>query len=598
MSLQKTDAHRCRQEEEDIVGYVALYRRWRPQDFEALVGQEHIRTALTNALTLGKIAHAYLFTGPRGTGKTSTARILAKALNCEQGPTAHPCNTCENCRQITSGSSMDVVEIDAASNRGIDEIRQLREKVAFAPVNGRYKVYIIDEIHMLTTDAFNALLKTLEEPPAHVVFILATTEPHKIPATIHSRCQRFDFHRVTTEAIAQHLRLVATGSEITVEDEALTLMAIQADGGLRDALSLLDQCAVMATHVTAESVRLVLGIVGREGLRELVGCIGRRDLSGTLQKMNELTAQGKDVRQILVEVADYLRAVLLYLSVPNYSEIFLTDTASAIQSMAPLFSSERIMAAEQRVHEALDELRWTVRGKLTAELCLFDLCKIQGDTLAALTARVEQLEQQLAGKELTVAASPPAVHSAPVTGGQSVVTPVLQVVPPVKTQAPVKAKIKTSAPVVSPSEVVAVAPAEPLLVAGDLEAGIELWQQTLKRLKANKKAALCACAAGGVVVDLANQMLTVGFKNQFNCDRINSDDYRTMVESVLAELSGQTLRLRSVVTTASVKAKPSKTAPTKVTATQAQPLASSSPAELDPSVQKALSIFGGAVEKL
>ncbi|MFA7068409.1 MAG: DNA polymerase III subunit gamma/tau, partial [Acidaminococcaceae bacterium] len=188
------------------MSYVALYRTWRPQDFESLVGQEHIKTALTNALESGKIAHAYLFTGPRGTGKTSTARILAKALNCEQGPTAHPCNICANCQQITQGSSMDVIEIDAASNRGIDEIRQLRERVAFAPVNGRYKVYIIDEVHMITTDAFNALLKTLEEPPAHVVFILATTEPHKIPATIHSRCQRYDFHRVTIDDIVGQLQ--------------------------------------------------------------------------------------------------------------------------------------------------------------------------------------------------------------------------------------------------------------------------------------------------------------------------------------------------------------------------------------------------------
>ena len=215
--------------------YIALYRRWRPQDFDSLVGQDHIRTALTNALDTGKIAHAYLFTGPRGTGKTSTARILAKALNCEKGPNAHPCNQCENCLRATEGSSMDVFEIDAASNRGIDEIRQLREKVAFAPVNGRYKIYIIDEVHMMTNDAFNALLKTLEEPPAHVVFILATTEPHKIPATIHSRCQRFDFHRVTVDEITEHLRKVAEASGIDADDPALRLIAIQAEGGMRDA---------------------------------------------------------------------------------------------------------------------------------------------------------------------------------------------------------------------------------------------------------------------------------------------------------------------------------------------------------------------------
>ena len=219
------------------MAYVALYRKWRPQGFDALVGQEAVRTALTNALETGRIAHAYLFAGPRGTGKTSTAKILAKAVNCEHGPTPNPCNECQNCVRINDGTSMDVFEIDAASNRGIDEIRDLREKVAFAPVSGRYKVYIIDEVHMLTTEAFNALLKTLEEPPPHVIFILATTEPHKIPATIHSRCQRFDFRRVTDADIVKRLREVADGSGIAADDDALQLIAVQADGGMRDALS-------------------------------------------------------------------------------------------------------------------------------------------------------------------------------------------------------------------------------------------------------------------------------------------------------------------------------------------------------------------------
>lgn len=378
------------------MAYVALYRRWRPQDFDALVGQQPVKTALSNALSSGRIAHAYLFSGPRGTGKTSTARILAKALNCEKGPTPHPCGHCLNCERIAAGTSMDVFEIDAASNRGIEEIKSLREQLAFAPVNGRYKIYIIDEVHMLTTEAFNALLKTLEEPPAHVIFILATTDPHRIPATIHSRCQRFDFRRVTVDEIAEHLALVAAQSNIQADEDALRLIAIQAEGGMRDALSLLDQCGVMAQQVTVQTVREVLGIVGRETLRELVQSIGRQDVAQVLEKLNFLLEQGKDVRQILTELAEYLRALLLYQAAPAYQEIYLTDTAENLAAGAEFFGRDRIMAAQQRLHEAIGELRWTMRPRITAELCLFDLCRQRGSTLAALAARVEMLERQLA----------------------------------------------------------------------------------------------------------------------------------------------------------------------------------------------------------
>lgn len=305
---------------------------------------------------------------------------------------------------------MDVFEIDAASNRGIDEIRDLREKVAFAPVNGRYKVYIIDEVHMLTTEAFNALLKTLEEPPPHVIFILATTEPHKIPATIHSRCQRFDFKRVTDSDIVKRLREVADGSGIAADDDALQLIAVQADGGMRDALSLLDQCGVMAERVSAETVRSVLGIVGREALRELVKAVGEGNVPKSLELLEALLAGGKDVKQIITELAEYLRAVLLYKASPEYREIYLTDTKEAIAAMEGLFSTDRLMAAQERLHQCMLELRQSVRGRIAAEMCLFDLCRVEGSTLAALTARVEKLEAMLAGRipaiQQTVPAAP------------------------------------------------------------------------------------------------------------------------------------------------------------------------------------------------
>lgn len=388
------------------MAYLALYRQWRPQNFDALVGQQAVKIALKNALDSGRIAHAYLFSGPRGTGKTSTARILAKALNCEHGPTSEPCGHCHNCERITAGTSMDVLEIDAASNGGIDQIKELKEQIAFTPVESRYKVYIIDEVHMLTTPAFNALLKTLEEPPAHAIFILATTDPQKIPATIHSRCQRFEFRRVTVDEIAEHLAMVAKGSKLEADAEALRLIAIQSEGGMRDALSLLDQCGVMSKNITTATVRDVLGIVGREALRALTEAIGRQDLPLALGKLNELLEQGKDARQVLTELMEYLRALLLYQSVPDYEEIYLTDTKESLAELASLFGRDRLMAAEERLHSAVLELRTTMRPRITAELCLLDLCRIEGSTLAALSARIEKLEWQLAAGAVRYTSAP------------------------------------------------------------------------------------------------------------------------------------------------------------------------------------------------
>ncbi|NLK51426.1 MAG: DNA polymerase III subunit gamma/tau [Syntrophomonadaceae bacterium] len=253
------------------MSYVALYREWRPQNFQNVVGQTHVTRTLLNALQQGRISHAYLFCGPRGTGKTSVAKILAKAVNCSEAQEGEPCNQCVSCRAIVEGSSLDVLEIDAASNRGIDEIRELRERVQYAPSGGRFRVYIIDEVHMLTTEAFNALLKTLEEPPSHVIFVLATTEAHKVPATILSRCQRFDFRRITPAELIERLKLVAEHQQIEISEEAIMAIVRAAEGGLRDALSLLDQCIGFATNaITLEEVNQVLGTVSEEFLRQAI----------------------------------------------------------------------------------------------------------------------------------------------------------------------------------------------------------------------------------------------------------------------------------------------------------------------------------------
>lgn len=588
------------------MAYVALYRKWRPQGFDSLVGQEAVRTALTNALETGRIAHAYLFAGPRGTGKTSTAKILAKAVNCEHGPTPNPCNKCQNCVRINDGTSMDVFEIDAASNRGIDEIRDLREKVAFAPVNGRYKVYIIDEVHMLTTEAFNALLKTLEEPPPHVIFILATTEPHKIPATIHSRCQRFDFKRVTDSDIVKRLREVADGSGIAADDDALQLIAVQADGGMRDALSLLDQCGIMAERVTAETVRSVLGIVGREALRKLVKAVGEGNVPESLELLEALLAGGKDVKQIITELAEYLRAVLLYKASPEYREIYLTDTKEAIAAMEGLFSTDRLMAAQERLHQCMLELRQSVRGRIAAEMCLFDLCRVEGSTLAALTARVEKLEAMLAGRipaiQQTVPAAPvpqdylQQAAAAPETGPKFGY--VLDEEHGIHTEAPEPQPQKAAAeaenyqPTAEPVKAVPVKKAAPVqkaepapIIEADAAAG-DLWQQVLEILKTEKKRSMVACAAGGRAVSYVNGILTVAFKNKFNCKRMNADDYKKAFEAVLLRLARCEVRLNCVEEAGLVQ-KPPVPAPAK-----------EQEEELEPVVKKAMAAFGGTLQKL
>ncbi len=294
------------------MSYLVLARKWRPQRFEDIVGQSHVTTTLSNAIRTGRVAHAYLFTGSRGVGKTTTARILAKALNCEQGPTVTPCNKCSSCLEITASNSMDVLEIDGASNRGIDEIRDLRENVKYTPTQGRRKVYIIDEVHMLTKEAFNALLKTLEEPPAHVVFIFATTESHKVPMTILSRCQRFDFRRIDTAAIVAHLRTMLEGESVTADDECLYILARKSEGSLRDAISLLDQLiAFGGGALTAADARQVLGLVDESAYFRAMDLVRARDQAAALDLVAEASAGGLDLQEFTAGWLGHLRILLL-----------------------------------------------------------------------------------------------------------------------------------------------------------------------------------------------------------------------------------------------------------------------------------------------
>jgi len=295
------------QRNEEFMSYLVLARKWRPADFSEMIGQDHITKTLTNALSLGKLAHAYVFHGPRGVGKTSAARILAKSINCERGMGPTPCNECSSCVSINQGSSLDVVEMDGASNRGIDEIRELKEHVGYAPVSSRYKVYIIDEVHMLTEQAFNALLKTLEEPPPHVVFVFATTEVHKIPATILSRCQRFEFRRIPVSLIVNRLSMLAEREGISVEENALILIARRADGCLRDAESLLDQAVAAAQDtIDEEMIRNLLGLIPLETLSVLLEKISAGDIGDVARQLDGMVSQGKEIDRIIADLIELI----------------------------------------------------------------------------------------------------------------------------------------------------------------------------------------------------------------------------------------------------------------------------------------------------
>lgn len=357
------------------MGHIALYRAWRPQSFQDMVGQQHIIQTLQNSLREWRFSHAYLFSGPRGTGKTSAAKILAKAVNCEQGPGPEPCNACEACRRITVGAVMDVVEIDAASNRGVEEIRDLREKVKYAPTEVRYKVYIIDEVHMLTTEAFNALLKTLEEPPAHVMFILATTEPHRLPATIISRCQRFDFRRVLLVEQVQRLVQVCKEENIQADHDSLTYIAKLSDGGMRDALSLLDQAASFTDDaITYQQVLDITGGMPEERFAELARAVQASDVGAVLAVIEQLMQEGKSADKCMESLLYFFRDLLMMKMVPNGDA--LTDRLTRVESFRELvegFCESRLFHIIDTLNRYQTDMKFAVQPQTLFEVALLQL---------------------------------------------------------------------------------------------------------------------------------------------------------------------------------------------------------------------------------
>ncbi len=395
------------------MSYTALYRKWRPDNFNDVKGQDAVVTTLKNQILLDRIGHAYLFCGTRGTGKTTIAKIMAKAVNCENNKDGSPCNECASCRAIAAGNSMNVVEIDAASNNGVDSVREIIEEVSYSPTEGRYKVYIIDEVHMLSPGAFNALLKTLEEPPAYAMFILATTEVHKIPVTILSRCQRYDFKRISIETITERLKELVQAEQIDAEEKALRYIAKCADGALRDALSLLDQCAAFYINETLTYDRVLdtLGAVDTEIFSKLLRCVIATDVIEALNIIEEVVTTGRNLSQFVSDFTWYLRNLLLVKSASDMDDIddaldMSTEAIERIKEEADIIHASTLMRYIRIFSDLSNDLRYATQKRVIIELAIVKLCKpCMEDNTESLLERIRVLEEKISKGVYVKAAS-------------------------------------------------------------------------------------------------------------------------------------------------------------------------------------------------
>ncbi len=387
------------------MAYVVIARRWRPQQFDEIIGQEHVSKTLANSIANNHIAHSFIFTGPRGVGKTTTARILAKALNCEKGPTPTPCNECSSCKSITEGNSFDVLEIDGASNRGIDEIRNLRENIRFSPTTGKYRIYIIDEVHMLTKEAFNALLKTLEEPPEHAVFIFATTEIHKVPATILSRCQRFDFKRIPLNTIMEHLRHICKTDNVEIDEEALLQIAKKADGSMRDSQSILDQIISYSSgKISFDDVSQALGVIRQDIFFKTSDFIEKADIKSLILLSNEILSAGYDLNEFLLGLEEHFRNILIVNTMQSTELIDVSENyLEQYKETAAKFKQNDLIAYLQIISDIIKDIKWSKQPQLKLELGLIKLAKLpSSEDIAEILSRIELLKKKaLSNKQVS-----------------------------------------------------------------------------------------------------------------------------------------------------------------------------------------------------
>ncbi len=560
------------------MSYQVFARKYRPQNFDDVLGQNHVTQTLKNAIQQKRLAHAYLFVGPRGTGKTSTARILAKSLNCIHGPTINPCGVCDSCKEISQGLSLDVLEIDGASNNSVDQIRELRENVRFAPVRGRYKIYIIDEVHMLSPQAFNALLKTLEEPPAHVIFVFATTEPHKVLPTILSRCQRFDLRRIPAQIIAKHLSYIAKKEEVILTQEAAEAIAVAAEGGLRDAESMLDQLVAFCGNAIRESEVLeVFGLTSEHVVADLTRSILNQKAAEALSIVHQQAEAGKDLSKLLSDLLGFFRNLLVYkIDPPSLHEEIGDQARSALDELAPAIDAQRLLRLIEKISEVESTIKWASNKKLHLEIAL--IRAIQTLNEVRLGAVIDALAS-LRGGANQPAGSESAAH--------------------LPTLLPKKAPTAENPPRLSPEELPAAKPAAEASPAQDLpksetasaaEPSIESAWARLLQVVATRRPLVLSWIELGTPILIDNGTFRLGFPKdqELAVESLSRPNNRKLLEDALSEILGGRWKI-------GFETREDISLPATTT-TAEEPVDPLQSFKNDPMIQKALEIFKAEIQ--
>ncbi|MBU4312528.1 MAG: DNA polymerase III subunit gamma/tau [Candidatus Omnitrophica bacterium] len=554
------------------MNYLPFARKWRPQEFDEVVGQEHITTTLKNAILLKRVHHAYLFTGPRGIGKTSTARIFSKALNCDKGPIPKPCSTCPSCQEIVNGSSLDVIEIDGASNNGVDEIRNLRETVKFSPSRGRYKIYIIDEVHMLTVPAFNALLKTLEEPPQHVKFIFATTEPHKLPATILSRCQRFDFRRISIKEIMAKLKEVAEKEKLDIEDSVFLYIAKAADGSMRDAESVLDQVASFSNgKIKLKDVVESLGMIEDEVLFRSADLIINKDTKGAIHLVGEILNSGRDAKQFLSEMLEHFRNIMIAKCGVSSEELIdlPKEAIERVKKQAQSLSQGDIFYIMNVISNSLRMIKQLLPERIVLELCMIKLTS--RDSIVSIEEMISKLPQASEVVRPATATSAPIV-SKPVSNPEHHSTQQQSFAK--KIQQSVKQVVKPLSQQKASVEMTRVKDAWPILV----------------KAMAVKRMSISSYLGEGQPENMKGDTIFVGLPRELNFHRevLEEKQNKGSIEAALSQILDTPIKLQFILTDRKAEAIGDAGEPAPV-------LTKDELKKKEPIIDSALNIFGGKI---